>query len=514
MTAYEVPNFPPDHIAHQLGWRPCAGIALFNAAGKVFCGKRRPLNLPDDAPLWQLPQGGIDAGEAPLSAAFRELAEETGIRSAKLIYELPDWLRYDLPDALIGTALKGRFRGQKQKWFAMQFTGTDDEIDLAAHSQIEFDDWAWRSLDDCVADVIAFKKPIYQQLATRLAHLPAARPAPPHRTKARGSPQMDSALPLIDFAAFENGTSAQRARIAAEIGAACRSDGFFALANHGITAASIDAGFDMAQKFFDLPESEKAAIAIDRSACHRGWFGRGAEVLDKIGQPEGDRKEGLKIGRDLPPEHPRVKAGVPLHGPNQWPAESGKIAGFRAIMQTLYADCEKLSRQLMQAFALSLGLTPTHFDDWLSAPMATLGPLRYPPSEVAQDDGQDESLLSAGAHTDFGCLTLLFQHDAPGLEIQNAQGQWRPVPLMREHVVVNIGDMMQHWTGGQYASTVHRVVNRSAQTRHSIAYFFDPDPDTDLSPLPGCGSSDAPPRTALSHLLAKIGDSFDYMETP
>ena len=320
----------------------------------------------------------------------------------------------------------------------------------------------------------------------------------------------DTALPLIDFAAFQTGTGDARARIAAEIGAACRKDGFFALANHGIAQANISAAFDMASLFFDLPESDKAAIAIDRSACHRGWFGRGTEVLDKIGQPQGDRKEGLKIGRDLPPDHPRVKAGVPLHGPNQWPAETDNIEGFRAIMQTLYADCEALSRRLMQAFALSLALEADYFDRWLSEPMATLGPLRYPPFT----DADDKALLSAGPHTDFGCLTLLFQHDAPGLEIQTANGDWHNVPLIREHVVVNIGDMMQHWTGGRYASTVHRVVNRSAQTRHSIAYFFDPDPDADLSPLPGCGTTQAAPLTALEHLLGKIGDSFDYIDTP
>ena len=172
---YEAPEFatdlPEDHIAFGLGWRPCAGIALFNNEGKVFCGKRRPDNLPPDAPRWQLPQGGIDAGEAPLVAAFRELVEETGIASAELIYELPDWLRYDLPTDLIGKALKGRFRGQKQKWFAMRFTGQESEINLAAHSQIEFDEWAWRSLDECVDAVIAFKKPIYRQLAMRLAFL-------------------------------------------------------------------------------------------------------------------------------------------------------------------------------------------------------------------------------------------------------------------------------------------------------------------------------------------------------
>ena len=325
---------------------------------------------------------------------------------------------------------------------------------------------------------------------------------------------METALPLIDFAAFQTGTGDARARIAAEIGAACRKDGFFALANHGIAQANINAAFDMAQTFFDLPESDKAAIAIDRSACHRGWFARGTEVLDKVGQPQGDRKEGLKIGRDLPPEHARVKAGLPLHGPNQWPVETGSITGFRTIMQTFYADCEALSRQLMQAFALSLELEAAYFDRWLNEPMATLGPLRYPPFDKSHGD----ALLSAGQHTDFGCLTLLFQHDAPGLEIQTANGAWQKVPLMRQHVVVNIGDMMQHWTGGRYASTVHRVNNRSDRARHSIAYFFDPDPDADLSALPGCGATQtqtqSPPLTALEHLLRKIGDSFDYINRP
>ena len=168
---YDVPHYPPGHPALELSYRPCAGIVLFNEDGHVFCGKRRADKLPADAPLWQLPQGGIDEGENPLDAAFRELAEETGISSAELIYEIPDWLHYDLPEHLIGTALKGKFRGQKQKWFAMRFTGNDADINLAAHSQIEFDDWAWRPLAECVELVIGFKKPIYEELLRQLAFL-------------------------------------------------------------------------------------------------------------------------------------------------------------------------------------------------------------------------------------------------------------------------------------------------------------------------------------------------------
>ena len=310
------------------------------------------------------------------------------------------------------------------------------------------------------------------------------------------------ALPIIDFGDFSEGPPHRRQAIADEIGAAARNIGFFILANHRLPTATQERAFELAARFFDLPQADKAAIDISRSACHRGWYGEGGEVLDAHHQPEGDIKQGLKIGRDLTAEHPRVRAGMALHGPNQWPQETAALSGFKSAMQDCYDACEALSRQLMQAFALSLSLPEDYFDRWLNEPMATLSPLRYPPLQAADQ-------LSAGAHTDFGCLTLLMQKDQPGLEIETASG-WLAIPCLPDQSVVNIGDMMQRWTNGQYASTRHRVVNRSRQTRHSMAYFFDPDPNADLAPLPGCGESDAPPLTALQHLLHKIDESFAY----
>ncbi len=153
-------------MTEELLYRPCVGVVLINQDGLVWSGKRIQGKLPDGSMLWQFPQGGIDEGETPEKAAYRELQEETGIHQARLIYELPYWLTYDLPAEIRGIALKGKFKGQKQKWFAMQYLGDESDINLAAHEQREFETWQWRQLSKCSEIVAPFKKHVYEQIAT------------------------------------------------------------------------------------------------------------------------------------------------------------------------------------------------------------------------------------------------------------------------------------------------------------------------------------------------------------
>lgn len=161
------------------GYRPCVGLALFNRDGLVFLGRRANKRQPEHvAPgfEWQMPQGGIDAGETPYQAAVRELQEETNVTSASLLAEAPVWLSYDLPTDIGKQAWKGRYRGQAQKWFAFRFDGPDNEIDILAPAgghKAEFDEWRWARLEETPALIIPFKQGVYRDVVKLFARFAA-----------------------------------------------------------------------------------------------------------------------------------------------------------------------------------------------------------------------------------------------------------------------------------------------------------------------------------------------------
>lgn len=166
-------NATGTEATHGLPYRNAVGIMVLNRAGRVWTGRRLPKWSGDkSAYIWQMPQGGIDSNEAPIEAAYRELREETGITSAEVVAEIPQWLTYDLPEPLLGVALKGKYRGQRQRWFAMRFWGDDSEIDIRPRNgKAEFDRWRWRDMSELPELIVSFKQPVYQAVVERFAYL-------------------------------------------------------------------------------------------------------------------------------------------------------------------------------------------------------------------------------------------------------------------------------------------------------------------------------------------------------
>lgn len=160
-------------------YRPCVGIMLINRDGLIWVGRRAAKKARNEGSgsWWQMPQGGIDENEDPAAAARRELYEETGITSVEAIAELPHWLTYELPISLIPNSWGGRYRGQRQKWFAMRFVGEDSEVNIipAAGHQIEFEDWRWAPIADLVGLIVPFKRKVYEEVVAEFSKLEGVR---------------------------------------------------------------------------------------------------------------------------------------------------------------------------------------------------------------------------------------------------------------------------------------------------------------------------------------------------
>ncbi len=281
-----------------------------------------------------------------------------------------------------------------------------------------------------------------------------------------------SELPVVDIGPLLDRDDAGKVEVVArQIDSACRETGFFYVVGHGVDVELQGRLDGLSREFFARSDTEKSAIAMaNGGVAWRGWFPVGGELTSGVA----DRKEGIYFGAELGPDHPRVAAGVPLHGANQFPAEP---AGLGPTVLEYLSAVEAVAHVLVEGIALALGLDRGWFAEHLTAdPLVLFRIFHYPPDPAPGEWG-------VGEHTDYGLLTLLRQDDNGGLEVRGPSG-WIDAPPIPNSFVCNLGDMLERMTAGRYRSTPHRVRNTSGVSRLSFPFFFDPGWDVVVPPLP------------------------------
>ena len=293
-----------------------------------------------------------------------------------------------------------------------------------------------------------------------------------------------SAVPVIDIAdLFEGGTP--RLRVARAIGAACEGIGFFCITGHGIDSKLTDSVRRVARDFFRLPLERKSLIAR-QPPRFRGYVGMGTEGLGRIsGYGVADLKEAFSMGPvDFPAEPYFTNPDAAAHfETNRWPDHP---EDFRAVMEDYYRVMTALAARLMGGFALALDLPERWFADKIDRPISNVRVNYYP----AQAQAPEEGMIRAGAHTDYGSVTILLtEESSAGLEVRSLANEWIAIPHRPGHFVVNIGDLMAQWTNDRFVSTMHRVGNPRAgdlTDRVSVAFFQQPNYDALIDCIPTC----------------------------
>jgi isopenicillin N synthase-like dioxygenase len=305
-----------------------------------------------------------------------------------------------------------------------------------------------------------------------------------------------ASLPIIDVSGLSSEKFADWQAVGAELRAACLDKGFFYIKDHGVSEALVDEVFAEAAGFFSLPVEQKAQVDKAKSKANRGYEPLQGQTLEAGAPP--DLKEGYYIGPEHGSDHPRVIAGMFNHGANQWPMQR---PNFRPVMMAYLEVMLELSARMMRGIALSLDLPEDYFAHYCSDVMATVRLLHYPPHPAHALPGQK----GAGAHTDFGGLTLLRQDNNGGLQVwDQGSDAWIHADPVPGTYIVNLGDMIARWTNDRYRSTVHRVVNSSGGERYSVPFFYTGNYAHKVECIPTClKPSEAPkypPTTVEAHM--------------
>jgi isopenicillin N synthase-like dioxygenase len=318
-----------------------------------------------------------------------------------------------------------------------------------------------------------------------------------------------SSFPVIDISTFATASREQKQTLAGGVDDVCRETGFLAVVGHGIPEAISARALDMARRFFDLPLEQKLSVKMPYAGYPYGYAPLQAEILARsLGdETPPDLKESFSSG---PLDRPHAKGDgretAFRFAPNLWPKDP---VGFKEAWSDYYRAAGELAAIIMRIFAIALNLPEEFFEDKIDQHTSAMRALNYPYVSPPLP-GQ----FRAGAHTDYGSLTILYaEHDPGGLEIYSQAGRWQPVPDVPGGFIVNIGDLMARWTNDRWVSTLHRVVcpklNEGSPTRRlSLAFFHQPNWDAEISCLPSCLLSGEearyPPVRSGAHLMEKF----------
>jgi len=310
-------------------------------------------------------------------------------------------------------------------------------------------------------------------------------------------------IPVIDISALSQETPEGLAAVGAEIRRASEEIGFFYVRNHGVDEALIQAADRAARAFFTHPMEKK--LSVKANARHRGFLSVGEAKM--YGKAKVDMKESFVWGLELPEDDPDVLAGKVLMGPNQWPEFEP------SLQRDLYAYYESVvacGLRLMRGVAAGLGVDPGFFAARFQKPLARGSVVYYPPQPPEMGANQ----FGVAPHTDYGCLTLVWQDEVGGLQVRGKSGEWVTAHPIPGTFVVNVGDLLARWSNDRFASTPHRVINSSGRERHSMALFFDADYDALIDPrdLFGAevGDSHYQPVTCGAYVKSKFDAAFAY----
>ena len=312
-----------------------------------------------------------------------------------------------------------------------------------------------------------------------------------------------TSIPVIDISPLYGDDLAGARAVAADIRRASVEAGFFYIRGHHMPPDLMRATLMASKFFFSRPDAEKRAIQVN--GAHRGYVPFAQTTLGR--QYKADLKESFNFAFPFAADDPDVVAGKPLIGVNQWP--QGEEV-WRSVLEDYYRTLFEVGQRVLEGFALALDTPRTYFRDLYKRPLVRTRLLHYPP----QPEGSGEDQFGAAPHTDWGCMTLLWQDQVGGLQVRNRAGQWIDAPYIEGTFVVNIGDMLERWSNDLFVSTPHRVVNASGRERYSIPMFYDPDFDTAVECLPNCSGPGNPPKyprtVAGEYITAKYDEAYAY----